>query len=281
MKIKDILKSTGKPEIYTNGTSEMWTDEHISKLLLDVHINPEVDLASRKKSTIDNTVEWILDKVDKRKLNILDLGCGPGLYTEILSKKGHTVTGVDFSKNSIEYARSQANKNQLDIRYINENYIKLDLEENQFDLVILIYTDLGVLNPTDRDILLDIISKILKPGGVFIFDLANDKSIEEKVTPKSWEVMDQGFWKSEPYIALSESFLYEEEKVILSQHTVINEEEKIDVYRFWTHCFSHFDIKQMLDKYPYSDIELYEDVLPNGDLWTGDNVTFCRAVNNK
>ncbi len=39
-----------KPELYTQGTSFMWTDEHISKQLLDVHLNVDTDLASRKKS---------------------------------------------------------------------------------------------------------------------------------------------------------------------------------------------------------------------------------------
>ena len=281
MKIADIINNSSKPQLYEKGNSVMWTDSHISKQLLNVHLNSEIDLASRKTITIKNTVEWILGTTYLRNLNILDLGCGPGLYSEILAKEGHKVTGVDFSAFSIKYAKKEAEKKNLDIRYINENYLELDLEENSFDLVILIYTDFGVLLPPERDQLLEVIKKVLKPNGIFIFDVLNDKNIESKTSPKSWEVSEQGFWKDKPYLALSESYLYEEEKVILYQHILLDEQENIDVYRFWTHFFSHSDLSELLNDQGFNNVNFYEDVLQKGDLWSGDNVTFCKAINVK
>ena len=62
----------------------MWTDTHISKELLEIHLNQDIGLASRKLSTIKSTVNWILDNSPKKNLKILDLGCGPGLYAEEL-----------------------------------------------------------------------------------------------------------------------------------------------------------------------------------------------------
>jgi 2-polyprenyl-3-methyl-5-hydroxy-6-metoxy-1,4-benzoquinol methylase len=281
MKIADIINNSGKPKLYEKGDSVMWTDSHISKQLLDVHLNSEIDLASRKTETIKSTVEWILGSADLRNLNILDLGCGPGLYSELLAKDGHKVTGVDFSSHSIRHAKKEAEKKNLDIRYINENYMELDLEENSFDLVILIYTDFGVLLPHERDQLLEVIKKVLKPNGIFIFDVLNDKNIETKTSPKSWEVSEQGFWKDKPYLALSESFLYEEEKLILYQHILLDEQENLNVYRFWTHFFSHPDLNEILNDHGYINVSFYEDVLPQGDLWSGENVTFCKAFNDK
>lgn len=278
MDINLIIGNTTKPELYKKGTAEMWTDEYISRQLLDIHLNPDIDLASRRISTIENTVSWILSKVACRQLNILDLGCGPGLYAELLTKAGHKVTGIDYSKNSIEYARKSAQNKHLDIDYINENYLDIELEKNKFDLVILIYTDLGVLLPGERERLLNSISMVLKPGGVFIFDVMNDKNIENKTTPKNWEALVKGFWKDKPYLALSDSFHYKRHKVILYQHIIIDEENNIDIYRFWTHHFSHSDLTEILTKHSFYDISFYEDVLPEGDLWSGKNVTFCKAV---
>jgi len=281
MKIADIISNSSKPRLYEKGNSVMWTDSHISRQLLDVHLNSEIDLASRKTKTIKKNVEWILGSSDLKNLNILDLGCGPGLYSELLAKEGHKVTGVDFSSHSIEYAKKEAEKKNLDIRYINENYLELELKENSFDLVILIYTDFGVLLPQERDQLLEVVKKVLKPKGIFIFDVLNDKNIESKTSPPNWEVSKQGFWKDKPYLALSASYFYEKEKVILYQHILLDEQENMNVYRFWTHFCSHSDLSKILNDHGYNNASFYEDVLPHGDLWSGDNVTFCKASNGK
>lgn len=278
MKFNTIIKNTPKPTIYEKGTAVMWTDEHILKQLLQVHLNTEVDLASRKQVTIEQTCKWILDKAQKKKLKVLDLGCGPGLYTELLAQLGHEVTGVDFSVNSIEYARHSAKQKNLAINYINANYLELDLDENCFDLIIMIFTDMGVLLPKDREQMIRFAKKLIKPGGTFIFDVLNDKNVEQKLAPKNWEVAEEGFWKTEPYMALSESFLYEKEKVILYQHILSDEKENTDVYRFWTHFFSESDLENLLKKNGFENFTFHENVLPEGDLWNGDNVTFTVAV---
>jgi len=276
--MKNIITKIQKPEIYEPGSAFMWTNEHISKQLLNVHLNPKLDLASRKMSSINKTANFILEsKKTTEKLNILDLGCGPGLYSEIFAKKGHNITSVDISKTSIEYAKNSASRNDYEIEYKNANYIELELEENIFDIVILIYTDFGVLTPDERKILLNKVYRSLKKGGLFIFDVLKNNNIEEKISPKTWEASMCGFWKDSPHIALSESFLYEKENLILYQHTVIGEKNDVKVYRFWTHFFSQNNIFQMLKEHNFLNINFREDILPEDDLWNGDNVIFCIA----
>jgi len=165
----------------------------------------------------------------------------------------------------------------LDITYINESYLEVDLESDKYDLIILIFTDLGVLTPTERGSLLEIIFRVLKKGGTFIFDVLKDKEIEKKTSSKTWEVGNNGFWKESQYLALSESILYKDEKVILFQHIILDTEENIEVYRFWTHFFSQNEVSKMLDTHNFIDINFREDILPEGDMWNGDNVIFTMA----
>jgi 2-polyprenyl-3-methyl-5-hydroxy-6-metoxy-1,4-benzoquinol methylase len=278
MKIADIISTSLKPSIYEAGTSFMWTDEYISKQLLNIHLNPDIDLCSRKMSTILETANWILStQKSNNRLNILDLGCGPGLYAEIFAQQGHRVTGIDISKTSIDYAKSSASENKLDITYQNANYLNLDLEAGQFDMVLLIYTDLGVLRPGERDRLLKMIYRVLKKGGVFIFDVLKDNGLESKITPKTWEAANSGFWKDVPYLALSESFLYKEQKVILFQNIILYGKEDLEIYRFWTHFFSQNDVTRLLNSHGFNNIQFREDILPKGDKWNGDNVLFSIA----
>ena len=107
------------------------------------------------------------------------------------------------------------------------------------------------------------------------------KTSKIKSVRKIGETSKQGFWKNEPYLALSDSFVYEKNKVILYQHIVIDEQDNLNIYRFWTHFFSHSDLTKILYKHNFINLSFHEDVLPKGDLWNGDNVTFCRAINNK
>ena len=277
MNFTDIIGFTRKPQIYAEGNAVMWTDDHISRQLLNIHLNPDIDLASRKRISIESTVNWILNSVNLEKMNILDLGCGPGLYAELMAEKGHKVTGIDFSINSIEYARKESRKKNLDIEYVNQNYLEL-CEENRYDLAIMVFTDFGVLIPDARKKLLQNVYRALKPGGIFIFDVLSDKDIEMKVAEKSWGVEECGFWKDSPHLFLSDSYYYPKDKVILYQHIIIDSSDNFDVYRFWTHFFTSDALEKVLEQEGFEKIECYDDILPDTDLWNGKNVIFCKAT---
>lgn len=54
----------------------------------------------------------------QKKKRILDVGCGPGLNSIYLSRKGFDVTGLDFSSGMIREARKNAKKSGLKIKFI-------------------------------------------------------------------------------------------------------------------------------------------------------------------
>lgn len=277
MNIKKIIDTAQKPEIYTPGTALMWVDEYISTQLLEVHLSQDVELASRKETTIFSTVDWILSKVPGDRLNILDLGCGPGLYTEKLTESGHFVTGMDFSSNSINYAKESANRKKLDINYVQQDYLELE-EENRYDLILLIFTDFGVLTPDQREILLSNIYRALKPGGTFVFDVLNENTGEMTAASKDWELVEKGFWRNCPYLALTESFYYEKQNVTLNQHIIIDEDGGTEIYRFWIHTFSHITLSGIIISAGFGSVECFDSVIPDSDMCCSQSVTFCIAT---
>jgi len=278
MDLKKLEMAAKRPPLYEKGNSIMWTDKHISKQLLEIHLNPEIDLASRTKQSIDNTIEFILKQCNNSKLKILDLGCGPGLYAEKLTEAGHDVTGVDFSETSIEYASNHAKAEKLNIEYICKDYLAIDYRD-KFDLVLLIYTDLGVLIPEEREKLLLNIHKALNPNGMFIFDVINCINTEHKFQEnKIWTIENNGFWKDKPYLELTSSFHYKNEKVFMQQHIIIDQKEKIKTYRFWTHYFKNVDVIKLLTDSGFTSIVSFENVLPNTNIWNGENITFYKII---
>lgn len=258
MKLDKIIERIKKPALFTRSAQPFWNDEHISKKMLEAHLDPEWDAASRRHTTIDRTVSWlsqnIINDVDA---SILDLGCGPGLYCSRLAKKGYRVTGIDFSERSIEYARDYASENNLNINYIYQNYLNMDYR-SEFDVIIFIYGDFGVLSNKERDKLLTKIKKALKPGGYLIFDVFTQQRRNNKLN-KNWQVATEGFWSEDPYISLTETFYYPENETYLDQTIVIDEEEEVKVYRIWDHVYSKETLLPVLDKAGFINHQIYSD----------------------
>ena len=92
---------------------------------------------------------------------------------------------------------------------------------------------------------------------------------------RDWEMAESGFWRPEPYLALSESFYYENEDVTLNQHIVIAEDGEYDIYRFWVHTFSHSDMNRIFVRAGFNAVNCYDKVIPDSELCSSDSVTFC------
>ncbi|TYQ17939.1 UNVERIFIED_CONTAM: methyltransferase family protein [Acetivibrio alkalicellulosi] len=239
--LNDLLN---KPLPFTPSEKLFWDDPHISKGMLEAHLNPDIDLASRKPETIEKTVKNLIDSMNlKPGDKILDLGCGPGLYCKHFSQLGFKVTGLDYSKRSIEYAKKDALIKALDIEYKYMNY--LDMEYlNEFNAIILIFGDLCVLSNKDRDLLLKKIHKALKPDGYFAFDVSTRIHRSKYGIKNRWHISDGGFWRPGLHMVLENGFDYPKENIYLDQYIVIEESGKVSVYRNW---FQDYSLEVIVD----------------------------------
>ena len=67
---------------------------------------------------------------------VLDAGCGTGIYSIGLAKKGAIVTGLDASLDMLEWARAKASKAGLKIDFIDADALNLPFPDGHFDLVL-------------------------------------------------------------------------------------------------------------------------------------------------
>lgn len=235
--ITDINKLLKKPELYKETGIPFWDDEHISKQMLKAHLNPDYEGASRSFAFIDQSAEWIKELVSPTENpQLLDVGCGPGLYAERFAKAGYHVTGVDFSKRSIEYATQVAAKQGLDITYHYQDYLQLTLNE-RFDFAAMIYCDYGALSQSNRRLLMQRIYEHLKPGGKFLLDVFSIKKHATFTESQTWEwYPDGGFWTEQPHTVLNGNYRYGD-NVTLEQVAVLKQSEAA-VYYLWTTYFT-------------------------------------------
>ena len=176
--LKEINSRPAPFEFYT--ADELWTNEHTAEQMLQYHLNESIDVSSRRAEFIDRSVEWLVShfKVDYTT-EIADFGCGPGLYSSRLAERGAKVTGIDFSENSLGYAKEAAEKKGFNIDYVQANYLNFETAK-RFDLAVMIMCDFCALSPAQRKIMLVKFHSLLKPGGFVLLDVYSLNSFNQK-----------------------------------------------------------------------------------------------------
>jgi len=272
-----LKKISARPvpyEFYT--TKRLWNDPHISKKMLEYHLNESADLSSKNMEFVKKSVEWIADKFGvKKRTEICDFGCGPGLYTSRLAKLGASVTGIDFSKRSIQFAKEEAVNLNLNINYVNKNYLYYSTDE-QFDLITLLFCDFCALLPQQRKKLLGIFRKNLKDGGSVLMDVCSLKAFEEieEMSTCRYGLMD-GFWTEENYYGFLNIFKYKSEKLILDKYTIIEKKRIWNVYN-WLQYYSIEMLEKELKESGLRIKEYYADI--SGGRYGEESTEICVII---
>jgi len=100
---------------------------------------------------------------DVQGLRVLDLGCGTGRYSQLLSEQGAEVIAIDISSVMVEQARQKNKKTSFDL--IRGSLYDICLVSSSFDLVVCALT-LNHIECLDR--MLSETTRVLKKGGTII-----------------------------------------------------------------------------------------------------------------
>ncbi len=261
-----LTEHSRRPPLFAVHTAEeLWTDPHLANQMLAFHLDPDQDLASRNHAFIQRSVAWLNERFDLGGgTRVLDLGCGPGLYANTLAESGASVTGIDFSQNSLAYARSQATSRGLEVAYHHGNYLDFDLP-GTFDLILLIFGDFCPLGPNQRRSLLDRVKRWLNPDGRFVFDVSSSALYERLEESSTYEeAPDGGFWSPEPHFLFTKRFKYEADLAYLDRYLVVEAARHREFFN-WIQCFDPARLEAELRQAGWEVEETYGNVA--GDPW--------------
>ncbi|WP_424974795.1 bifunctional 2-polyprenyl-6-hydroxyphenol methylase/3-demethylubiquinol 3-O-methyltransferase UbiG [Dinoroseobacter sp. S124A] len=143
-------------QIYDDRADQWWTDE------------------VRWVRTLKNMVPGRLAYFDRftawEGQAVLDLGCAGGFMAEAIARKGAQVTGIDPAAKAIAAARAHAAAEGLEIRYDTGVGEALPYDDARFDVVVCV----DVLEHVeDLAQVIAEVSRVLRPGGMFLFDTIN------------------------------------------------------------------------------------------------------------
>jgi cyclopropane fatty-acyl-phospholipid synthase-like methyltransferase len=245
-------------EFYT--ASDLWTDEYTSEQMLRFHLNEGIDVSSRNVAFIDRSVGWIASHFNiGTGKKIADFGCGPGLYATRLARRHAEVTGIDFSKRSIQHAQEVAASEELSIHYVNQNYLDFDTDD-RFSLIMMIMCDFCALSPAQRRKMLTRFHTLLEPCGSVLLDVYSLAAFDEREEKAIYEAdLLNGFWSPNRYYCFLNTFKYEKEKVVLDKYTIIEAARSRTVYN-WLQYFSPGDLEEEFKQCGFAVEGYYSDV---------------------
>lgn len=259
--------------LFTQSNNNIWTDTHLAPQMLAAHLASDNEGATRKPEFVQNSVNWLSSRFPSAAHpQLLDLGCGPGIYAEKFQQEGYQVTGIDFSKISIDYAKNSAHAQELAITYLQGDYLKTDFSTNQFDLIVMIYCDLGVLSHKQRKIVLEKIYRALKPNGKFIFDVFTQQRYRGFQDSTQWIIDENNFWSVAKCLHLQRNQKYPETTTYLEEHYLIYK-EAVKEFFIWETTFEVKALKRELADIGFQSCEIYSDVA--GKKWQDDSETIC------
>ena len=205
MTLLDLVRRAA-PEAWLPDDGIPWSEPGFSRRMLAEHLSQAHDLASRRSETIDRHVDWICGELlSGRARRILDLGCGPGLYTSRLARRGHECVGVDSSPASIAHARELAEREGLRCTYL-ESDMREAAYGDGFDLAMMLSGELNVFRRGDARQLLRRAHGALERTALLLLEpqpFAAVRAIGER--GPVWYTAPSGLWSDDPHLCLRES----------------------------------------------------------------------------
>ncbi len=112
-------------------------------------------------------IELFKEFLGNNKKNVLEIGCGTGLFTEEIVKTDNYVTAVDISNELLEIAKKRVKA--LNVNFLQENACDTKFPDNSYDFII----GSSILHHLNINSALKEFSRLLKPGGWLMFTEPN------------------------------------------------------------------------------------------------------------
>ncbi len=256
MKLQDILQRNMEPQPWVEGERIPWDEPAFSERILKEHLAQDNDAASRPNARIKKHVDWIHWQLLKgKKSQILDLGCGPGLYTARLARLGHTCKGIDFAPAPIRHAIQNTPKGcqyELgDIRAADYGF--------GFDLVIFIFGALNLFRPADARLILKKAFQSLNPGGMLLLEASSLDAVDQIGNqPAMWYSAESGLFSDTPHLCLMETFWDESQKVATERFYILESASgEISQHSASTQAYTEDELEQLLEDIGYGQVEFH------------------------
>lgn len=265
MDLNDLINRKTPPTPWEEGENIPWDDPAFSELMLEQHLDQSHDAASRRYEKIDEHVRWIHGRLlTEQPTQVLDLACGPGLYTQRLAGLGHECVGIDYAPAAISYAEDQAQKNSLTCAYQLDDVRDTEYGAG-FGLVMMVSGQINVFRRNDaRNILAKAFAALVN-GGLILLEPQRFATVEgeAKKGPSWWSVPGGLHLFAEgPHLCLEERFWNTQAQTGTTRYFVIDPAgANVAAYAMSTEAYSDDEFRDTLTAVGFENIEFVPSLI--------------------
>jgi SAM-dependent methyltransferase len=223
VRLVDLVGRALPPVPWAEGEKIPWHEPAFSARMLREHLSQAHDGASRRTPLVEAQVAWIHGHIlGGRPTRVLDLGCGPGLYTARLAALGHACVGVDVAPAAVDYARAQAAAAGLPCTYRLADVRTADVGRG-FGLAMMLFGEINVFRPADARLVLAGARAALANGGRLLLEAHTAEAVRRMGgSAPSWRTHAEGLFSPRPHLRLDEAFWDETGRVATHRYFVVD-----------------------------------------------------------
>jgi D-alanine-D-alanine ligase len=230
------------------------------RIFNSMYLKTDADVVEDKQIT-KNEIELFTSilNVDKDSF-ILDLACGQGRHSLELARQGYNnVFGLDRSHFLIRKAKTVMMQEHLKVNLKEGDARKLPFPADTFDLVMILGNSFGYFESTEDDVMiLKEVFRILKPGGVFLIDVADGAYLKSNYSPRSWE------WIDKKHFVCRERSLAKDDERLISREVITHVEKGVIVDQFYAERLYTPDVlEKMFSGVGYKNIAFHGAIETN------------------
>lgn len=214
-----------------------------------------------------NLIKTILKKYLPNSKSLLDLGCGTGLYSNLITKLNFNVVGVDRSSNMLSIANQKYKKNKK-LSFIKSSIENIKLNK-KFDIISALFHILSYQrSESEIDKFFSKSYLHLNKNGILIFDFWYEDGVFSLQSPLRVREINNSNYK---IIRITISKWYKKIKQIFDIHNLIvlnKKNKKISKFQE-THKMRYFNMKEIKKKLNKHKFYFLESL----DLQTGKSVS--------
>ena len=193
---------------------------------------------------------------------VLDLCCGQGRHTIELYRRGfQLVEGLDRSHYLIQKAKIKSREQNFYIPFREGDARKLPYPPDHFDVVMILGNSFGYFETIQDDFrVLKEVSRVLKPGGRLMIDVADGAYQKTGFQPRSWE------WIDKSYFVCRERSLSMDQQRLISREVIVHVAKGVIADQFYAErLYTRESLEGLLTAAGFSDILFHSELCPDSE----------------